>query len=59
MTVTPDELAPELGITPLVPRDWLRATYPHEPWDRWHLTLPQIVAACRRFLLERPNLEVR
>lgn len=52
MEVTPNELAAELGITPLKLRSFLRDEFKRPAWERnshWVITLPMIVAAARKF----------
>jgi predicted site-specific integrase-resolvase len=49
----PEELAPELGISPKTLRQWLRDTFTRPAavaYQPWRMTAKQVVAACRRFL---------
>lgn len=50
--MTPNELADELGISPLQLRRFLRKRFPRTPaekYDRWYLTVQQIDAARKHF----------
>ena len=52
ITVTPPELARQLGVTPLRLRTWLRATYPrppHERYQRWLLDDSMVRQATEHF----------